>query len=345
MKKFLAFTLCALMLFSMLALVGCGDDTKDDKKDTTTTKAPEGDDNGDTDAVKFGSALYVSGVSATDADEENNGKGAMDVTAAAVIVDGEGKIVACDLDTMQNAVAFTIDGKAIANESFKTKYELGDAYNMVTYGGATQEWYKQADAFETMIVGKTVAEIKALIVEGNKGNDEVVAAGCTIMIADFVSAIEKAVANANTEVAADATLKVTLHTVQECADATADAAGSNKVSTYVFAAAMKDGKVVTADSDCVEADFKFDDLGFVDFDATKAIQSKREQGDAYNMVTYGGAVAEWYAQADAFDAACEGKTGAEIAGLMGEDYKGIDSLKAAGCTIYVSGFVAAASKI
>ena len=70
-----------------------------------------------------------------------------------------------------------------------------------------------------------------------------------------------------------------------------------------------------------------------------------EQGDAYNMVAYGGAAKEWFEQADAFDAACAGKSAAEIAGLMGEDYKGNADVQAAGCTIYVSGLVAAASKI
>ena len=350
MKKILAFTLCALMMFSMLALVGCGDKQSDDNKDTTsTTKAPEAskpaEDNKPVANVKFGAGLYIGTPAATDATADKAGQGSVDVTAAAVIVDANGKIVACDLDTMQNKVSYDASGKAIANESFKTKRELGDAYNMVAYGGAKQEWYKQADAFEALIVGKTVAEIKALVAEGNKGTDEVVNAGCTIMINEFVNAIEKAVANAKTDVAADATVKVTMSTSQTCTDATADKAGSNDVETYVFAAALKDGKVAAASSDCVQVKFGFDAFGVSSFDASKAVASKREQGANYGMVAYGGAAKEWFEQADAFDAACVGKTGAEIAGLMAEDYKGIDSLKAAGCTVYVSGFVAAASKI
>ena len=63
------------------------------------------------------------------------------------------------------------------------------------------------------------------------------------------------------------------------------------------------------------------------------------------MVAFGGSAMEWDALADAFVAACVGKTGAEIAGLKADDGKGVDSLKSAGCTIYVTGFVAAASKI
>ena len=63
------------------------------------------------------------------------------------------------------------------------------------------------------------------------------------------------------------------------------------------------------------------------------------------MVAYGGSAKEWFEQADAFDAACVGKTASEITGLMAEDGRGTDSLKAAGCTVYVTGFVKAASKI
>lgn len=367
MKKILALLLAVAMLFALCAC-GNNDDQKKDNNDKvedkpttstteaagTTTTVPNNDednnneDNGDTNTaavVKFGSAVYVSGLAATDATEDKTGQGSADITAAAVTLDADGKIVACDLDTMQNKVAYSFDGKAVANTEFKTKYEQGDAYNMVAYGGAKQEWYKQVDAFETLIVGKTIDEVKALVIEGKKGTDEVVNAGCTIMIEDFVKAIEKAAANANADVSSDVTVKVTLNTTQTCTDATEDKAGSNKIETYTFAAAMKDGKVVSADSDCVEISFGFDETGKTSFDAAAAVQSKREKGDAYGMVAYGGAKLEWYQQADAFDATCEGKTGAEIAGLIAEDGKGVEAVQTAGCTIYVSGFVAAASKI
>ena len=331
MKKILAIALSVLMLVSLLT--ACGGEKPADKDETPAT-------------VKFGAGVISSSVAATDATADKAGQGSADLTAAVITLDADGKIVACDLDALQIKATYTTEGKAVANAEFKTKRELGDAYNMVAYGQAKQEWYKQADAFEALIAGKTVAEIKALVADGNKGTDEVINAGCTIMINDFVSAIEKAAANAkDSDVTADATLKVTTAVEQTCTDATADKAGSNKVSATFFAAALKDGKVVKAESDCVEIEFGFDVAGKSTFDASKAIQSKREKGDNYGMVAYAGAAKEWYAQADAFDAACVGKTAAEIAGLKAEDGKGVDSLKSAGCTIYVTGFVAAASKI
>ena len=175
----------------------------------------------------------------------------------------------------------------------------------------------------------------------------VVAAGCTIMIHEFVGAIEKAfAAAADSNVTAENTLKVTAVTEQTCADVAEEKDGSNKVSTTVFGAAVDaDGKVVAASSDCVEVTFTFDAKGVSTLDTTKAVVSKKEAGTNYGMVAYAGSEKEWFEQAAAFDAACIGKTADEIAGLMGNDGKGVADLQSAGCTIYVTGFVKAASKI
>lgn len=330
MKKLITISLCVLLVISTLCLAGCAG--KEDPKPVE---------------LKFGSAVYVSTPAVTDATADKEGTGKVDITFAAVTVDADGKIVAAALDTASNTVKFTADGKSVANAEFKTKYEQGDDYNMVTYGGAKKEWYAQADAFETVVKGKTLAEVKALVADGNKGTDEVVNAGCTIMINEFVGAIEKAYNAAKASKAtADSVLKVTAATEQTCADATADKDGSNKVATTVFAAAVDaEGKVDVAASDCVEVNFTFTVKGAATLDTTKSVLSKKEQGDDYGMVKYQASDKEWYTQAAAFDAACVGKTGAEIAGLIAEDGKGIASLQEAGCTIYVTGFVKAASKI
>ena len=329
MRKFLALTLCLLTVLPM-ALVGCGNA----EAGNNTAKA-----------VKFGAGEYISTPVVADATEDKNGSGKLDVTFAAVTVDADGKIVACDLDTASNTVNFTADGKAVANAEFKTKYELGKDYNMVAYGGAVKEWFEQADAFEKVVAGKTLDEVKALVAEGNKGTDEVVNAGCTIMINEFVGAIEKAYNAATTEISADAALKVRIATEQTLTDATEEKNGSNKIAVYLFAAATDaEGKAVAASSDCVEVSFTFDAAGVATLDTAKAVVSKKNQGANYGMVAYGGSAKEWFEQAAAFDAACIGKTATEIAGLVAADGKGVADLQSAGCTIYVTGFVKAASK-
>lgn len=326
MKKIFTLTLCALLIASMLLMGGCS------AKSAT---------------LKFGAGVYVSAPAATDATADKDGSGKVDVTVAAVTVDGDGKIVACDLDTASNSVSFTADGKAVANSEFKTKYEQGTNYNMVAYGGAQKEWFEQVDAFESFVAGKTLDEVKALMAAENKGNSDVIAAGCTIMIHEFVGAIEKAYnAAAESNVTDKDVLKVTAFTRQTCADATEEKNGSNKVETTVFAAAVDaDGKVVAASSDCVEVDFAFDVKGASKLDTSKAVVTKKEQGTDYGMVAYGGAKKEWFEQAAAFDSVCIGKTASEIAGLAGEAGKGVEEVQNAGCTIIATGFIGAASKI
>ena len=324
MKRLISILLISLMLLT--ALTACGGSSGA--------------------SLKLGLGVYTT-VSATDATEDKDGQGQAAMTAAAVLVDKDGKIVKAFVDVADNKVGYTADGKAVANDTFTTKYEAGPDYNMVAYGGAAKEWYEQADAFCALIVGKTASEIKALVAEDNKGTADVLNAGCTIYVAEFVYAIEKAIANAvDSNAAANDTLKLGVSTTQTASDATEDKDGSNKVETTFFAAAVgADGKITAASSDCADVTFTFDMAGKSTFDATKAVQTKKEQGDSYGMKAYGGSAKEWYEQAAAFDAATVGKTAGEISGLMGEDNKGNADVQAAGCTIDVSGFVKASAKI
>ena len=343
MKKLICVLLSVLMLLSVAAFVGC------DKTTDTETTAPEtttGETNEQT-TVKLGLGVYTATPSVTDATEEKDGQGKVAITAAVITVDAEGKVVACELDTADLTVKYTAEGKAVANNGFKTKYEQGADYNMVAYGGAAKEWFEQADAFETFVVGKSLVEIKAAVAEGNKGNDDVIAAGCTIMIAEFVGAIEKAFANLTDSTAtATSALKLGMNVEQSTTDATDEKDGSNQVETTIFAAAVDaNGKVLAAASDCVQVKFTFNQTGASTFDTTKAIASKREQGTNYGMVAWGGAAKEWFEQADAFNALCVGKTAADIVALCAADNYGTDEVKAAGCTVLVNGLTKAAAKI
>lgn len=331
MKKLLCVILSVLMILPAFVFAGCGK----------------------TETLKFGLGVYTNVSKASDATEDTDGQGKVAIAAAAVTVDAAGKIVACALDTADITVSYTADGKAIANDGFKTKYEQGAGYNMVAYGGATKEWFEQADAFEGVVAGKTLDEVKALVAEADKGTEEVINAGCTIMINEFVLAIEKAYNNAAASDATAAhTLKLGAHTEQSAKDATEDKEGQNQIETTFFAAAVDaDGKVVAASSECVQVKFTFDAKGASTYDLSKTVLGKKEQGAAYGMSAYGtdlngdGTVKEWFEQAAAFDAACIGKTAAEIASLMADNNYGTADLQSAGCTILVNGFVKAASKI
>ena len=331
MKKLLCVVLSVLMLLPAFAFTGCGKE----------------------EALQFGLGVYTNVSKASSATEDTAGQGKVAITAAAVTVDAAGKIVACVLDTADITVSYTADGKAVANDGFKTKYEMGTDYNMVKYGGSAKEWFEQADAFESVVVGKTLDEVKALVADANKGTEEVINAGCTIMINEFVLAIEKAYNNAAASgVTAAHTLKLGTHTEQSAKDATEDKDGQNQIETTFFAAAVDaEGKVVAASSECVQVKFTFDAKGASTYDLSKTVLGKKELGAGYNMSAYGtdlngdGVVKEWFEQAAAFETACIGKTAAEIVSLMGDNNYGVADLQSAGCTILVNGLVKAASKI
>ena len=339
MKKF--FSILLALTFVLCAFAGCNNGKE---ADTTVadTQADAGKD--EPKSLKFGMGFAAAYGTPVDADGDVNGSCKVSATVAAVLVDAEGKIVSATVDTMDVTAEWTAEGAAVPASEIKTKRELGDAYNMVMYGQAKAEWYAQADNFCKLIKGKTANEVMLLVSEGNKGTDEVVNAGCTIMIKDFAIAIERAVSNAkDSDATADATLAIGMYADVSTVDADADVAGEYGVDIYATAAAKKDGKVVASKSDCAPAKVGFNADGTAVAPAAE-LKTKGEQGDAYNMVMYGNAKAEWYKQAEAFDAACKGKTAAEIEKLVAADGKGVESLQSANCTIYVTGFVKTAVK-
>lgn len=349
MKKILSVVLAVVMLFAVVALAGCS-------KDPATN-------NGDAAALKFGMGVVANYGDAKNADGETNGQGEVNTTAVAVLLDADSKIVAIDLDTAQYQPQFTSEGKLVALEDFRTKYEKGTDYHMAEYGatmdkngdGKVLEWNEQADAFMATAKGKTLAEVKAYMTEDGYTTGDLATAGCTIHVTDFITALEKAVNSAADSAAtANDTLQVamTASASHDNKDATEDADGLNQVDTTIVAAVVNaEGKVVVSKTDCTQGKITFNAKGEATVDTTAAIQSKLEQGDAYGMaaaVNYGmdlngdGKVLEWYAQAAEFDKAVAGKTASEIGGLVNDKGYGSDDLQTAGCTMAVSDMVKAA---
>lgn len=346
MKKILSLALVLVMVLSVAALVGCSGD-----------KAPSGDDAA---TLKFGLGVVSNYGEAKDADGETNGAGEFNTTAVAVLLDAEGKIAAIDLDSAQIKTAWTSEGKVVATEDLRTKYEKGTDYGMAAYGkkhdgteGAVKEWNEQADAFMATAKGKTLAEVKALMAEDGYATGDLATAGCTIQVTDFIGALEKAV-NSAADSKATANDKLSVALVSDTSsskDATEEKAGVSQVDTTVAAVVTDaDGKVVVAKTDCVQGKMEFDATGKSTLDATAEVKTKLELGTDYGMAAYGakhdgteGAVKEWNEQAAAFDAALVGKTSAEFAGLAAEDGYATGDLATAGCTMGIGDMIKAAT--
>ena len=140
----------------------------------------------------------------TDPTEEKDGTAAIYSHFAAVVTGGDDIILANLVDAAQVKVTFNAAGEITVAEdydaNFKTKKELKEGYNMVTYGAAIAEWYQQATAFENYVTGMTVADMNAIAVTTNEEGNSVATeadadllAGCTMAINPLQAAITKAV--------------------------------------------------------------------------------------------------------------------------------------------------------
>ncbi len=329
MKKIISIALVAILALSVFAMVGCGKE-----------KTPEAPEAPAVTGLKFGMGIVSTLGSVNDAEDEN-GSATFEATAVAVLLDKDNKIVAIDLDTADIKAQWTADGKAIAEEDLRTKYEKGKDYGMSKAG--TKEWNEQADAFIATATGKTLDEVKAFAAADGAATGELATAGCTINVGSFVKALEEAVANAvDSKAVAENKLNLAIVTSVDPTDAEEDVEGKVEINSTIVAAVVDaEGKVVVSKTDCAQAEVKFDEEGAALTEAGD-FKTKAEKGTEYGMSEKG--FKEWNEQAAAFDATLVGKKAADFAALMGEDTKGTGELATAGCTIFVSDMIKAAEK-
>ncbi len=348
MKKF---TAILSLVLALCLLSGCAGSTvvyysdctcpvDSHVQETPVTEAPvvaEG-------AVKTGLAI-IAGAEAGTKDENNTIE--YDVTLAAVLVDDEGVIVDCIIDSLGATLAFDNTGAIVTDlvTYVWTKNELGDNYGMKAYGGAKYEWYEQAAALADYAIGKTVEELRAGAVnEAGKAADADLASTATIYLGGYVAAIEKAVANAQ-HLGAQAGDQLKLATLNSLADSTSlteEKSGNAQLNVDVTAVTMN-GEVITSCAiDSLQAKVAFTAEGV---ESIPEFATKNELGENYGMKAWGGATYEWNEQAANFAAYITGKTLGEVQGIaVDETTKPLDADLASSVTISIGGFLTLLSK-
>ena len=332
MKKFLAILLCACMA---LTLVACNTEKE----------------------YKLGMGVVVS----MDSSKTENAQ--VDATVATVVLDADGKIVACRIDVAQNKMAVA-GGAVDAAKTFETKMELGDRYGMAGKvdndgNGVMKEWYEQTKAFEAYVVGKTVAEVEAIETKEANGHQIAVDqalldAGCSMQITDFIAAVVAACKDeqgVSFKTAAEFTLGVAAKTsAADSVAATAEADGTVAMYTDFAAAVVADGKIIAALNDAIQPKITINAAGEITGKSYKA--TKRNLKEEYGMAPalgYGmdwngdGKVLEWYLQSAEFSKYVVGKSADEVANLATKEVEGKgyvisadDALLNAGCTIQIT---------
>lgn len=347
MKKYLCLTLVAVLILSVICFAGCGEN----KTDTTEENFTEG--------LKFGVGSFSSMTAADAEDEEFLGEAGLTTTVAAVLLSDDGKILNLKLDSIDNAVNFTVNGQVKEPMAAVSKYEKGFDYKMSEWGiyqdkngdGKVLEWFQQADAFCEIAKGKTLDEIKAFVAEDGSASGDLAVAGCTINSYDFINAVEKAVNSAQpTTAGKEDALKISFASSYTGKDATAQEKGEiENTFTFSVVTLSADGKVTDIYLDVASSKVEFDIKG-VALTPRAEISTKKELGDNYHMASYGtdlngdGVVLEWYKQAEVLENACIGKTANEISALVVNGYQGTEEIQKAGCTIAVGDMVGATVK-
>ena len=116
-----------------------------------------------------------------------------------ITLNKDGKITSSIIDASQGNINFSKEGKITSDltAEIKTKNELGDAYGMKKASGIGKEWFEQAKAFSDYIVGKSVAEVKAIALnEKGAPTSADLTSSVTVGIGDLLTVVEKAGATA-----------------------------------------------------------------------------------------------------------------------------------------------------
>lgn len=303
-----------------------------------------GNNPGGADAVKTGLAIMASVAKSKDGQYAD-----YDVTLVAVLVDDQGIIRDCIIDSVGTKVNFDNTGAVTSelNAEIKTKNELGDDYGMLN-AGAVAEWYQQADALAQFAIGKTVAQLKdgAIDETGKAPAGSDLASSATIYLGGYVAAIEKAVHNAK-HLGAKTGDELKLASISSIASSknAGEKDGVAQLDMDVTALTVKGGVITSCYIDALQAKVNFDTTGKITTDLSVAPQTKNELGDKYGMVQFNGAKYEWYVQAANFAAYVTGKTAAQVADIaVNEETKPTDTDLSASVTIAVGGFQALIAK-
>ena len=300
--------------------------------------------------LKTGVAIVASALESKSAGDAD-GEAKYDASVVAVTVDDNGVIQSCIIDSIGTSVLFDVNGAIMSDLTapIQTKNELGDEYNMKLYGGAVAEWYEQAAALASYAVGKTVEELRAGAVdETGHAVDADLATSATIYLGGYVDAIENAVFNAQhlgAEIGDELKLAI-IPSVGSSASADAENEGLAQLDVDAVALTMRDGVITSAQIDSVQGKVSFDATGTITGGTDGIFATKNMLGEQYGMVAWGGAIAEWNAQAASFCAYITGKTPAEVAGIaITETTKPAEGTDlATSVTISIGGFQALIAK-
>ncbi|ABW18432.1 hypothetical protein [Alkaliphilus oremlandii] len=348
MKKFLAMLL--VLSLSGAALIGCSTTDKTPDGNTppaVTEETPKDGEEVAGEIAKIGLGQTTTIAKSKDLEGETTPVGQVDTVIVAAGFDKDGKVVKVTIDTAQTKINFDKELQLTTDvtEKGKTKVELGEAYGMKKASQIGKEWFEQAAALGEWMVGKTVAEIKAMEIKDGKTADAELTSSVTISVEGYITALEEAYNNA-VEVKAGA-VELGLGTDISAAKSKGYANADGKetlplaqVDTIMTVVAFdKDGKVAGTIIDNAQTKVNFDKEGKVTSDKAAEVKTKVELGDEYGMKKASQIGKEWFEQAAALSEWTVGKTVEEIKAMELKDGKATDAELTSSVTITITDYI------
>ena len=273
-------------------------------------------------------------------DDHRTGK--IDLVAAAVLLDGEGKIIDVTFDELESTISADGSGVLSMPTDYRTKRQKGDDYPLAAASSLKKGWAEQADDFADYLIGMTPEQASMLETDKDgKAADADLLSGCTIRVDKYRDAVAKACTNAAALGAAKGdrvSLGVEAENASSDITATDDKDVNAEVDLTVVALTLDaDGRVTSAIGDMAEPALTIAADGGVT--APDTVRSKLELGDSYGMRNASSLGKEWYEHSEGYCSYLKGKTEKEVADIPAD---GSDADLAALCTISIGALQKAA---
>ena len=312
-KNHRAFWSCALAAVFLLA--ACG------KTNAGSGSSGSMSGSGSMSSSQTQTAAWKTGLGVVTEATDQDRAGKIELVAAAVLLDGEGKLESVRLDELEVSVSADGTGHVTLPTDWRTKRQKGDDYPLAAVSSLKKGWDEQADAFADYLTGMTPEQVSMLKVdEEGKATDADLLSGCTIAVDRYRDAVTRACANAKALGAAKGDrAALGMEAVNGSADVTATDDKDVNAQADVSIVAMTtdaDGRVTSAVADMAEPALIVAADGSVT--APDLVKTKLELGDDYGMRGASALGKEWYEHSEGFCDAIKGKTRAEIAGLSGD---------------------------
>ena len=274
------------------------------------------------------------GVLTETTDDHRTGK--INLVAAAVLLDGEGKIIDVTFDELESTISADGSGVLSMPTDYRTKRQKGDDYPLAAASGIKKGWTEQADAFADYLKGMTAEKVAKLETEEDgKPKDADLLSGCTIAVDGYRDAVVRACENAKAVGSARgdrAVLGVSVRNDTKDLTADDDHDVTAQVDITVTALTLDaDDRVTSAIADVTEPALTVSADGTVS--APELVKTKLEQGDQYGMRGASALDKEWYEHSEGWRDYLKGRTRAEVASIPDD---GSDADLAAVCTISVT---------